>query len=160
MELSKCYELRRKQVLPIDLLQAWEFFSNPYNLALITPKWMNFTIVGEPDELIYAGQIIKYRVNILPLFRVSWITEIAHMRAPEFFVDQQQIGPYRFWYHQHLLRSHPEGTVVIDIVSYVLPFGILGRIVHALLVKRLLNQIFDYRYNVLAQLYSNARKVI
>ena len=151
MGLSKCYELRRSQVLPIDQAQAWSFFSDPRNLALITPPWMNFAIVSDSGAEIYAGQIITYRVNILPLVRVTWVTEIAHVRPQQYFVDQQQVGPYRLWHHQHLLRPHSNGTEVVDIVNYVMPYGVLGRAVHALCVGRMLGHIFDFRRRVLAE---------
>ena len=47
---------------------------------------------------------------------------------------------------------------MIDIVDYKLPFGLLGRIAHPLLVKGKLNEIFEYRYNKLIELFGNYKE--
>jgi len=40
-----------------------------------------------------------------------------------------------------------------DIVDYKIPFGILGRMVHPILVKPKLKEIFDYRREKLNALF-------
>ncbi|HRU62163.1 MAG TPA: SRPBCC family protein, partial [Bacteroidia bacterium] len=94
------------QVLPLSLEAAWEFFSTPRNLARITPPEMNFRIVTPdlPDKT-YAGQIIAYTLTPVAGIRAGWITEITHVKAPHFFVDEQRKGPYRMWHHQHHFRA-------------------------------------------------------
>ena len=68
-----------EQLLSIPLEEAWNFFSNPSNLEKITPSDMRFDITSELDEKAYAGQIISYKVGILPLIRSNWVTEITHV---------------------------------------------------------------------------------
>jgi hypothetical protein len=41
-----------------------------------------------------------------------------------------------------------------DLVRYELPFGILGDVVHSLIVRRQLQRIFDYRARRIAKLFS------
>jgi hypothetical protein len=40
-----------------------------------------------------------------------------------------------------------------DIVSYDIPFGVLGKIAQPLIVKNKLNQIFDYRFQKVEELF-------
>ena len=40
-----------------------------------------------------------------------------------------------------------------DVVDYKIPFGILGRIAHPLIVKKKLEQIFKYREDKLNQIF-------
>jgi len=42
--------------------------------------------------------MIAYRIRIAPGIRIRWLTEIRHV---SFFADEQRIGPYRLWYHEH-----------------------------------------------------------
>ena len=150
----KIYTLTRSHKLPISLGEAWRFFSDPANLGAITPGYMNFKICYQSGEArMYPGQIIQYRVNIFPLLRLSWVTEITHVSEPYFFVDEQRFGPYKFWHHQHRFTQTTGGVEMTDIVNYGLPFGIFGRMVHALFVKRRLNTIFDHRNSVLRTLF-------
>jgi hypothetical protein len=41
-----------------------------------------------------------------------------------------------------------------DVLDYKLPFGILGKLVHTLYVKNKLKDIFDYRTEVLEELFN------
>jgi hypothetical protein len=43
-----------------------------------------------------------------------------------------------------------------DIVRYRLPFGMLGRAIHTLRVRRALEQIFDYRFQRINELFAGA----
>ena len=149
----KLHTISKSQILPIDLNKAWGFFSDPKNLQRITPPEMNFRIRSELPSEIYPGLIIHYRLNALPAVPVSWITEITHVQQKRMFVDEQRFGPYKFWHHQHHFRTVPDGVETEDIVHYALPFDPLSRIVHALLVGPRLRTIFEYRQQILSDLF-------
>jgi ligand-binding SRPBCC domain-containing protein len=84
------------------------------------------------------------------------VTEITHCREPHFFVDEQRLGPYRFWHHQHQLREVAGGVEVRDLIHYLLPFGPLGRVASAL-VRRQLVAIFDYRSKAVKERFDAPR---
>ena len=47
---------------------------------------------------------------------------IVQVEAPRFFADEQRVGPYRLWHHEHFFRALPDGgTEVRDLVTYVPP---------------------------------------
>jgi len=141
------YTLHRRETIPVTPAAAWEFFSNPRNLPLITPPALGFEILTkEPAPRIYPGMMIAYRVRPLPGLPWRWLTEITQVRAPGYFVDEQRAGPYALWHHEHWLRpAGASGTEVEDLVTYRLPLGWLGGAVHRLLVRRKLESIFDFR---------------
>lgn len=151
----KPYVLHRKQFLPISLKTAWDFFSSPRNLSRITPEKMNFQILSMTGgERMHAGQIITYKVNVLPMVRVQWVTEITGVQEPFQFTDEQKSGPYKLWRHTHSFKEVPGGMEMSDTVEYILPMGILGRMMHGLLVKAEVNRIFEHRFNVLESAFS------
>lgn len=147
------YTLERVQRLPISIEEAWAFFSSPLNLRDITPPYMRFRVLSDPKWLgrMYPGQIITYTVRPLLGVPMFWMTEITHVREGEFFVDEQRIGPYALWHHQHHFRVIENGVEMTDLVHYRLPLGVLGKLAHALLIRRQLEAIFDYRYRVLEE---------
>ncbi len=150
---GKVYRLEAKQNLPISLDQAWEFFSSPKNLATITPDNLGFKILSGADTDMYAGQIIQYTVTPLPFFKAKWVTEIKHVEYKEFFVDEQRFGPYALWHHKHFFREIEGGVEMIDIVDYLPPMGILGRMVEPIIVRPRLKEIFEYRKTKLVELF-------
>ena len=147
--------LFREQVIPRGLDEVWTFFCAPGNLNSITPPDMNFEIVTGGDVKMYAGQMIEYRVEFVRGLRSLWLTEITHVRGHEYFVDEQRAGPYRLWHHEHAFETVKGGVKMIDRVTYILPFGPLGDVVHALWVGRRLKYIFDFRYKKIAELFGS-----
>lgn len=149
------YRLERRQWLPLAPEAVFPFFARPENLARITPPWLDFRILTPSPVPMAAAVTIDYTIRILGL-RLSWRSRIAEYDPPRGFRDVQLIGPYRLWDHRHRFRPEGGGTVVEDEVSYQLPLGPLGRLVHALLVRPRLDAIFDYRRERVAALLLGA----
>lgn len=152
-KVSIMYQLKTVQRLPIDMQTAWEFFSSPRNLSVITPPGMGFEVKTELLDKMYPGMFIKYKVRPIFGIPVTWVTEITHVEEGQFFVDEQRVGPYRIWHHQHFFKEIPGGVEMTDIVDYRLPFGILGDLVHPFLVGPRLKHIFDFRRKKLEELF-------
>ena len=144
------YILEQQQKVSGSLEQAWAFLQHPANLDRITPPDLKFRIVTEVPAVMVNGLIIEYRITIPFIGTHAWVTEIKHIRQGISFVDEQRLGPYRFWYHYHEIRQVEDGVLLIDRVHYQPPLGILGRIVHRLYIRRTLERIFDYRHQRLA----------
>jgi ligand-binding SRPBCC domain-containing protein len=142
----KVYQFKQSQFIPADLNTVWDFFSSPKNLNAITPPEMNFEIVEiTGGEKMYAGQMISYKVSPLPFVRLRWVTEIKHVEPKKHFTDDQKVGPFALWYHQHFFSQVGNGVVMRDEVTYAVPFGVLGRIANWMLVRKQLGNIFNYR---------------
>lgn len=149
----KVYTLHTKQNLPISLEEAWNFLSDPKNLKIITPDYMGFKTLSGDDRPMFAGQIIQYIVTPVLGIPTKWVTEITHVVPNYYFVDEQRFGPYSLWHHKHFIKEIPGGVEMEDIIDYKIPFGIIGQLVHPILVKPKLNEIFDYRRNKLVELF-------
>ena len=140
------YQLHTTQKLPATIQEVWDFISSPANLKEITPPHMGFIVTSNTgSQKMYPGMIITYKVSPLLGIKLDWMTEITHVRDFEYFVDEQRIGPYSIWHHQHKIEPIEGGVLMTDIVTYEPPFGILGAIANTLIIKSQLNQIFDYR---------------
>lgn len=147
------YQLKRQQLVKTDMATCWDFFSSPGNLQKITPKYMGFDVLTEVPEKMYEGLMIEYRVRPLLGIPMNWITEITHVKEHQFFVDEQRKGPYRIWHHEHHFETVDNGVLMSDIVSYELPYGILGKIAHPILVQGKLNEIFDFRFEIVEEIF-------
>lgn len=149
------YQKKVTQKLNTSLDELWEFISAPHNLKKITPDYMGFDIVSKDlPEKMYEGMIIEYRVSPLLGIKTKWLTEITHVKEKNFFVDEQRIGPYKLWHHQHILFEQKDGVLMKDIVTYVPPFGIIGSIANSLIIKSKIDEIFDYRFKTLEKIYN------
>jgi ligand-binding SRPBCC domain-containing protein len=149
----RLYSLKRKQVVNKPPVEVFDFFSKPENLARITPSNMGFNTLTPSPIVMRTGTVIDYTIKILG-FSVHWRTLISSFDPPRSFTDEQLKGPYSIWHHKHQFEKTENGTFIKDNVTYALPFGFLGRIVHTLFVKRQLNHIFDYRFTVIKEILS------
>jgi ligand-binding SRPBCC domain-containing protein len=144
------YQINQTQKIPASIDEVWDFISSPGNLREITPPSMGFIITSNnASEKMYAGMIITYKVSPLAGIKINWVTEITQVKDKEFFVDEQRMGPYKMWHHQHKIEAIEGGVLMTDIVSYQPPFNILGSLANALIIKRKLKLIFDFRTDAL-----------
>lgn len=140
------YQLTQTQKIPSTINQVWDFISSPNNLKEITPKHMGFLVTGNTArEKMYPGMIITYKVSPLLGIKINWVTEITHIKDNEYFVDEQRIGPYAMWHHEHKIEPIDGGVLMTDIVTYQPPLGILGAIANHLFIKNQLQHIFEFR---------------
>jgi ligand-binding SRPBCC domain-containing protein len=140
------YQIITTQKIPITIDQVWDFISSPKNLKEITPEYMGFEVTTPNlPEKMYPGMIISYKVSPLLGIKMTWVTEITHVKDKLYFVDEQRKGPYSLWHHEHHIKEIDGGVLMTDIVSYKPPFGFLGAIANAFLIKKSLKEIFDYR---------------
>ena len=155
--MSRFHTLRREQWIRRPLEEVFAFFSDTRNLEKLTPSWLGFQILTPGPIRIAAGTRLRYRLRVqgLPL---SWATEIRRWEPPYCFVDVQLSGPFRLWHHTHRFEARNGGTHTTDTVRYRLPFGLLGRAVHALKVRSDVEQIFDYRFERIGELFAAAVK--
>ncbi len=149
----KIYTLYHKQKLPVSKQKAWHFLSDPANLKTLTPDFMGFDTISGGEKKMFPGQIIQYTVTPLVGIKLKWVTEITHVKEQEYFVDEQRFGPYSFWHHKHFINEIEHGIQMTDIVDYKLPLGLLGQIVHPVLVKPKLDEIFSYRCRKLESMF-------
>lgn len=140
------YQFEQEQKLKGSLDEIWDFISSPNNLKKITPPYMGFDITSRNlPEKMYPGMIISYKVSPLLGIKTTWVTEITQVKELQYFIDEQRVGPYAIWHHQHHLQEIQGGVLMKDIISYSPPMAILGAVANALFIKKKLMEIFDFR---------------
>lgn len=141
------YQYKTEQIINASLDELWTFISHPKNLQKIAPKKMGFHITSNHSlDQMYPGLIISYKLKPLLGIPTTWVTEITHVEDKKYFVDEQRMGPFAMWHHEHILEMMDDGRVLMkDIVSYAPPFSFLGKIAHALFLKSEVKKIFDFR---------------
>jgi ligand-binding SRPBCC domain-containing protein len=145
------YRLEATMNAPVPLERVFRLFEDPRNLAKITPPWLNFRILHPESVRMREGAEIDYLIRWLGV-PMKWKTLITRYEPPHLFVDEQVRGPYTLWHHEHTFLETGAGVEIRDRVDYRLPLGTLGRIAHALVIRRQLLGIFRYRQAAIARL--------
>lgn len=150
------YHLEREQIIDRSRRETFAFFSDARNLEALTPPFLKFRILTPSPIHMSEGTMIDYRI-VLHGVPIKWRTLIETWAPEEKFVDTQLSGPYALWRHTHTFADTGDGrTIMKDHVEYAIPFGPLGRIVHGLFVHASIQQIFDFRAEMITTLLSGA----
>ena len=139
------YTLERRQEILRSRSDVFEFFSDPFNLERITPRFLRFRILSSRPIVLNSGTILEYSLALFGV-RFHWKTLIEQWLPEESFVDVQLSGPYKLWRHTHTFtKLGNDRTLMVDRVEYALPGDAFARPAHALFVSPILKRIFDYR---------------
>ncbi len=141
------------QFVPAGMEVVWDFFSSPSNLSRITPPGMGFQITSSVQKEMYPGMFISYKVSPISGLKLNWLTEITQVNKYNFFIDEQRMGPYRLWHHEHHFREVDGGVEMRDILYYSVPFGIFGRLADRVFVNNKVKQIFSFRKEKILELF-------
>ena len=137
--------------LPRPLDEVFEFFADASNLEVITPPWLKFSVATPTPIEMRPGALIDYRLRFRGI-PVRWRSEITEWDPPHRFADVQVKGPYRQWSHEHSFEERDGGTLAGDRVAYAVCGGALA---NALVVRRDVKRIFDYRKQTLTAMFAN-----
>lgn len=148
--LGRGFRLETALVLPRSRESLFEFFGDAFQLETITPPWLQFKVLTPAPVDVSAGTLIDYRLKLHGI-PIRWQSRIKAWKPPFRFIDEQTRGPYRQWHHEHLFEEADDGTLCRDVVDYEV-FG--GRVIDALLVRRDLYTIFEYRQRKMIELFS------
>jgi ligand-binding SRPBCC domain-containing protein len=144
--------LERETFVPAARAEVFAFFSDPHNLARITPLSLGFEVLEAPPAPLRAGQQIRYRIRVLGI-PLRWTSLISEWREGTCFVDEQLRGPYKRWRHEHTLRDVDGGVIMSDRVEYELPFGAIGALFGGWWVTRDLERIFEFRGKAIGAIF-------
>jgi len=145
------HKLYYQQTLNMLEDEAWQFFSSPQHLNSMTPDFFNVTPTSKVPDKIYSGLMISYSMKAVMGVPMSWLSEISHCQSPHYFIYEQRVGPFKFWSHEVRLTKKQAVILLEDIVFYTMPFGMLGELMHKLLIAKKLTDIFESRQAYLKQ---------
>ncbi len=132
--------------------EIFPYFCAETNLEELTPKFLNFKVIGKSTDEIKEGTLIDYRLSLhgVPM---KWRTRIEEWKPGQAFVDVQLSGPYRKWHHTHEFIPSAGGTLMRDRVLYKLPLGWFGDAAAGWKVENDVGEIFAFRRKKIAELF-------
>ena len=150
----KIYRYRRAQTVPANLSDVWDYFSHPGKVPEVLPKSQKHILKSKLPRFIYTGMLFSFKTKALFGFSRNWTSMVIYENEPNYFIDEQKFGPFKYWHHQHIFTDVYSGVEIEDVIHYAMPFGFLGRIANKLFVAPRLRKIFDYRQKQISKLFS------
>jgi ligand-binding SRPBCC domain-containing protein len=128
----------------------FRWHAEPGALERLTPPWERMEVIERAPGVRDCDHGAMW-VYMGPM-RLRWTFEHSGYIEGRQFRDVQTSGPFRRWEHTHLfIPEGPELCRLEDRIEYELPFGALGNLLGARLVRRKLERVFEYRHRVTAE---------
>ena len=99
---------------------------------------------GVTTGLMGPGDTVTWEARHFGLpFRMT--SKITEYERPRRFVDEQQRGPFRSWWHEHRFVERDGWTEMTDVAVYRSPLGPIGRAVDAIGLHRYMTHLLVTR---------------
>ncbi len=132
---------------PYPREQVFAWHERPGAVVRLMPPGMA-TVLTRPTDGINTGSQVTLRIThpLLAGIRlpgnkrvgVKWLVEHTELVPGERFVDEQVVGPFRTWKHEHEFADGPDGsTVLTDRITWELPVRLPAGFDQALLEMQL-----------------------
>ncbi len=108
-------------------------------------------VAGVTDGMLGLGQTVTFEGTHFGM-RQRLTVRVTEFERPRLFVDEMTEGNFRSFKHIHEFVRVRSGTLMKDTLIWTSPFGILGRIVDELVMKRHLRTLVSTRNARLKQL--------
>jgi ligand-binding SRPBCC domain-containing protein len=125
--------------------------SRSINLHQISTMQTNEkAIAGTINGLININETVTWQAK--HLFKTRQHTsKITAMQKPDFFTDEMIKGDFKFFRHEHHFKQAENGTIMIDLLTFESPYGIIGKLVNNFYLKNYLQQLIEKRNTVIKE---------
>lgn len=113
-------------------------------------------IAGVTSGLIKLGETVTWQAKHLFKER-KFTSKITEMKSPQSFIDEMLHGDFKSYQHEHHFKSIDNGTIMIDVVNFECPFGVIGNLFSRLYLKNYMKELLLKRNEVIKQ-YAESTK--
>ncbi|MGG9970817.1 SRPBCC family protein [Ferruginibacter sp. SUN002] len=113
-------------------------------------------VAGRMSGLINEGEKVTWKAK--HLFKTRFFTsKISSMKLNESFTDEMEKGDFKSYKHEHHFKQVDNGTIIIDLIEFESPYGVIGQLFNQLYLKRYLEALLIKRNNVIKE-YAETQK--
>ena len=112
-------------------------------------------IAGRTSGLIELDEWVTWEAEHFGIVQ-KLTSKITAMDAPDYFVDEMVSGAFKSFKHEHIFEAKGNGTIMIDLFSYISPLGIIGKLADRVFLQSYMTALLVQRNKILkAQAESN-----
>lgn len=101
-------------------------------------------VAGKTHGKIALGETVTFEGKHFGI-RQRLTVKVTEFERPRFFTDEMIEGTFKAFKHKHEFLIEGNGTLLRDTLVWTSPFGVLGKIVDALLLKNHLRKLVTRR---------------
>lgn len=131
--------------------------SRSVNLHKVSTAHTHERIVdGKMNGLMEEGETVTWQAKHLYKER-KFTSRIMEMNRPVNFTDEMIKGDFKSFRHEHHFKPTDNGTIMIDVVHFESPYGIVGKLVNHFYIKNYLESLLLKRNEVIKEYAESAK---
>lgn len=107
-------------------------------------------VAGTRFGLIEKNETVTWKAKHLMKTRVLKV-RVSNLEKPGFFIDEQMTGDFKLMKHEHHFKTCDNGTIMIDLFSFEIPYGVIGRWFNNLYLIRYLRKLIEQRNKMIKE---------
>ncbi len=112
-------------------------------------------VEGKSSGLLELGDKITWGAVHLG-FRQTLTSQMTGFDRPYFFADRMLKGAFKTMLHEHYFQPFEEKTVMVDVLTFTSPLGVLGRFFNAIYLSCYMENFIKRRNAVLKRVAESA----
>jgi ligand-binding SRPBCC domain-containing protein len=113
-------------------------------------------VAGTRFGLIEKDETVTWKAKHFFKNRLLRI-KITDLQRPEHFIDEQLQGDFKMMKHEHYFKPCDNGTIMIDLFHYDIPYGLFGKLFDRLYLFRYINRLLQLRNRTIKE-YAESEK--
>jgi ligand-binding SRPBCC domain-containing protein len=107
-------------------------------------KYKERIISSKTSGLLGLNEDVKWEARHFFKTRTLRVV-ITALQFPAYLRDEQLEGDFTSMKHEHFFKPADNGTLMIDLFHYELPYGILGRVLNKIYMNKYLSRLLSER---------------
>jgi ligand-binding SRPBCC domain-containing protein len=101
-------------------------------------------VAGTRFGLIEKEETVTWRARHLMKNRLLRV-KISSMQKPDHFTDEQLQGDFKEMKHEHHFKPCENGTIMIDLLHFESPYGMLGKWFNSLYLTKYMRKLLEHK---------------
>lgn len=107
-------------------------------------------IAGVLTGLINENETVTWQANHVGKQR-QFTSKIIEMSRPDSFLDEMVRGDFKSFRHQHYFKKTNNGTIMIDLLEFETPYGVLGKLINRFFLNNYIEKLLVKRNQVIKE---------
>jgi ligand-binding SRPBCC domain-containing protein len=113
-------------------------------------------VAGTRFGLIEKDETVTWKSK--HFFKTRFLrVKITEMKKPDYFTDEQLTGNFKMMKHEHHFKPCDNGTIMIDLFSYEVPYGLFGKLFDRFYLSKYITGLLQKRNQTIRE-YGESEK--
>ncbi len=113
-------------------------------------------VAGTRMGLIEADETVTWQARHLFKNRLLRV-KITEMQKPEMYTVEQLKGDFKMMRHEHYFKPCENGTLLIDLFHFEIPYGLFGRWFNSLWLTQYIRKLLEQRNKTIKEAAESGR---